>query len=111
MKKDKKTTKAYITKGAFDGGSNFREIARVLTKTGKTINHATARNLMVSRIKKLLQSVTSKLTGDSLPAETVADLMKNQETYQMISDLLHKVYTTNPDHGQQIQSEGSSLHD
>lgn len=90
---DSATKRIYVTKGVFDGGSNFREIARVLTEQGVTINHATARNLMVSGIRKILQSVAKKLSGKELTTEDVDALLRSPETYQVFSDILHKLYS------------------
>lgn len=86
------TKRVYVTKGSFDGGANFREIAKVLTKSGKTINHATARNLVVSGIRKILQGVSRDVQGVELESEQVSALLKDKDTFQMVSDMLHKIY-------------------
>jgi hypothetical protein len=89
-KKKKKSTKTgnkkvYIT---LKDGTDFRSIARTMTELGMPMNHATARNKLLSGIGKLLSGATGRL-GIELSREQLAQLVKTSEIHELLVDVLH----------------------
>ena len=57
MPKGYKSAHGYATNKAFAGGDDYRTIANVMTKKGYKMNHATARNVFLSALKKIAKPI------------------------------------------------------
>lgn len=75
---------AYIT---LEDGVDFRAIARYMSSAGYSMNHATARNVMMAGMGKLIGSTAAKL-GKSLTEEELFTLLKTQQTYDNLQEVL-----------------------
>ena len=70
MPKGHKSSHGYSTNKSFDGGEDYRTIADKMTKSGHKMNHATARNIFISAMRKIARPVHSvhgiKCTDESI---------------------------------------------
>jgi hypothetical protein len=80
--------KEYIT---LDEGIDFRKIAAIMTKAGYKMNHATARNQLMSALQKLLTNIV-KQTEVKPDREKIEEMMNSQEIHNALADVLHRVY-------------------
>ena len=80
--------KEYIT---LDEGIDFRKIAAIMTKAGYKMNHATARNQLMSALQKLLTNIV-KQTEVKPDREKIEEMMNSQEIHNALADILHKVH-------------------
>ena len=63
-----KSSHGYATVKATQGGMGYREIAEVMTERGFKMNHSTARNIFLSAMSKIAESVCDLYdcdTGDN----------------------------------------------
>lgn len=81
MKKDKK----YVT---IEEGQDFRTIAKTMTKHGYKMNHATARNVLISAIKKLLNYSAERI-GVKISETDMKKLIKDQTIHTALADVLY----------------------
>lgn len=84
MPKGKKHEHGYATVTGV--GKGFREIAEQLTKEGKKINHATARNYFLKAMEKLAKPLSEysgrsadEIAGDVRFQTAVADILRNNK--------------------------------
>jgi len=70
---------------------DFRKIGKIMTKAGYDMNHATARNQVVSAIKEVLQHLVKNLKTD-ISLEQVNDLVSNQEIQQALQEVIYLAY-------------------
>lgn len=75
----------YVT---VEDGTDFRTIAKIMSRKGYKMNHATARNVLMSAIKKLLNHSASQV-GANISDEEVDELLKNQEIHKALADVLY----------------------
>ena len=80
--------KEYIT---LDEGIDFRKIAAIMTKAGYKMNHATARNQLMSALQKLLTNIV-KQTEVKPDREKIEEMMNSQEIHNALADVLHRAY-------------------
>ena len=80
--------KEYIT---LDDGIDFRKIAAIMTKSGYKMNHATARNQLMSALQKLLTNIV-KQTEVKPDREKIEEMMNSQEIHNALADVLHRAY-------------------
>ena len=76
MPKGFKSENGYATIKQFAGGCDYRSIAEKMTKDGHKMNHATARNVFLASMKKIVTGVCR------LQDETVTD----EDMYRIASD-------------------------
>ena len=57
MPKGFKSEHGYATTNSFAGGADYRSIASEMTNSGHKMNHATARNVFLSALRKLAKPV------------------------------------------------------
>ncbi len=72
-------------------GMDFRGIAKVMTEAGHPINHHTARNVVF----KTMAGFISRISGSvnfPIDADRLDGLLRNNETHEIMSDLLVKAY-------------------
>lgn len=79
--------KRYITIEGID----FRKIAAIMTKAGYKMNHATARNQLMSSLQKLLTNIV-KQTEIKPDREKIEEMMNSQEIHNALADILHRAY-------------------
>lgn len=72
-------------------GIDFRRIAKIMTDAGFQMNHATARNVLMSGLHNLISGV-SKKWGASLTDEQIKTILKNPQIHEAITDILEKEY-------------------
>ena len=80
--------KEYIT---LDEGIDFRAIADNMTRAGYKMNHATARNQLMSALQKLLTNIV-KQTEIKPDREKIEEMMNSQEIHSALADILHRAY-------------------
>jgi cytidylate kinase len=80
--------KKYIT---VKSGTDFRKIARIMTKHNYKMNHATARNQLISAMNNLLDK-TAENMGMKLNRDKLADLIKDQNVHDSLTDVLYIAY-------------------
>lgn len=80
--------KEYIT---LDEGIDFRKIADIMTRAGYKMNHATARNQLMSSLQKLLTNIV-KQTEVKPDREKIEEMMNSQEIHNALADVLHRAY-------------------
>lgn len=81
INKDKK----YVT---VEEGTDFRTIAKIMTNNGYKMNHATARNVLISAIKKLL-NYSAERVGVKIPDANMKTLTKDQTVHTALADVLY----------------------
>lgn len=77
-------SKTYIT---LNDGIDFRAIAKKMSAAGYTMNHATARNVLISSIRMLLGNVASQF-GIKITEEKMKELLQSQQLHDALSDVL-----------------------
>jgi cytidylate kinase len=80
--------KQYIT---LENGIDFRAIATIMTRAGFKMNHATARNQLMSAMQKLLTNIV-KQTEVKIDREQIEEMMNSQEIHSALADVLHRAY-------------------
>lgn len=90
--------KKYITLN--DGGIDFRKIAKIMTKNGYPLNHATARNQVIHAMKELLLFVSDEL-GGTLTETQAMDLVNDQSTHEALQDVIYLAYKKHKEFGEE----------
>jgi hypothetical protein len=90
-----KSLKKYIT---LNDGIDFRHIAKVMTDNGHQMNHATARNRFLAAMRNLLRR-TAQLLGNEITDKQIDQMLKSQEIYECLSDLLYQACKEEQNHG------------
>lgn len=83
----KEQKKQYITIEGID----FRKIAKIMTKAGYKMNHATARNQLMSAMQKLVTNIV-KQTDVKVEREKIDELINSQEIHSILADVLYRAY-------------------
>lgn len=78
----------YIT---LEDGCDFRRIAQLMSEAGWEMNHATARNVLMSATSKLVKSVAGEV-GAKLTEEELYSILKNQITHDSLQEILYQAY-------------------
>ena len=68
-------------------GEDYRTIAGKMTKLGHKMNHATARNILLSGMKKFIKNISEEL-GHSIDEEEATKLILRQDIHEVIGDIL-----------------------
>lgn len=74
----------YIT---ISEGEDYRTIAAKMTKLGFKMNHATARNILLSGMRKFIQNISEEL-GHSLSEDECENLVMRQDIHEILGDIL-----------------------
>jgi len=72
-------------------GVDFRGISKMMTDRGIEMNHATARNILLSALRKMAYQILPLYNTPTTP-ENLDAMVKSQEYQDGISDLLYQVY-------------------
>jgi len=76
MPKGFKAENGYATTKQFAGGDDYRSIAEKMTADGHQMNHATARNVFLSALRKIarpIHQVNNLATSDKVLQKTAKD--------------------------------------
>lgn len=68
-------------------GEDYRTIASKMTNMGFKMNHATARNILLSGMRKFVKGISTEL-GHSLDDEQAEMLIMRQDIHEVIGDIL-----------------------
>ena len=96
--------KKYIT---LDDGMDFRTIAKTMTAKGYPMNHATARNVYMSAMKKFFNTLMKELKLQSLTEEQFESMLKSEHIHEAMSDLLYMAYEPSSGKGKLQKSKKS----
>ncbi len=78
----------YVT---VEDGTDFRTIAKIMSRKGYKMNHATARNVLMAAIEKLLNYSANEV-GAQITSAEVDELLKSQEIHKALADVLYLAY-------------------
>lgn len=84
----------YVT---LESGVDYRSIAKIMTKYGYKMNHATARNQLILAMQNLLTNVASQVKGPKMKASEVDSLLKDQTIHDHLGDILYLAHKTDQD--------------
>lgn len=68
-------------------GEDYRTIATKMTDLGYKMNHATARNILLSGMRKFIGNISSEL-GCSMSESESQKLVMRQDIHEVIGDVL-----------------------
>lgn len=80
----------YLT---IEEGKDYRKIAKIMTAAGFKMNHATARNIFFSSMRKFFINLCDNLQIEK--DKNVDRLMKDQYVHDLLVDVLHKAFMEN----------------
>jgi ketopantoate reductase len=80
----------YLT---IEEGKDYRKIAKIMTAAGFKMNHATARNIFFSSMRKFFVNLCENLQIEK--DKNVDRLMKDQYVHDLLVDVLHKAFMEN----------------
>lgn len=92
--KNKEHQRKYVT---LESGMDFRTIARIMTKNGWRMNHATARNQLILAMHNLLVHVAQQVKGPKMKPSEVESLLKDQTIHDHLNDILYLAFKGDPD--------------
>lgn len=81
-------TKEYIT---LSDGLDFRSIAKIMTKGKFGMNHATARNQLMSALQKFFINIF-KQTNIKPDKARLQEMMNSQDIHNALTDVLFKAH-------------------
>ena len=87
LKKGSKIGRGYATVAA-DNGTNYRDIADVMTKSGTQMNHSSARNHVLRSMKKIVLSYAKNMSIDLSP-DTIDEIARNPMLHDAIVDIAY----------------------
>ena len=90
MPKGFKTKNGYATVTAFPDGSDYRAIADQMTSSGHKMNHATARNVFLSALRKIAKPV-HRLHGLSEGQDDLQITAKDPRFQSGVAEILETI--------------------
>jgi len=78
----------YVT---LEEGIDFRKIAKIMTKSGYQMNHATARNVLMSSLHDLMKSVSEEM-GTNIGEAQIKNILKDQRVHEALADVLFQAH-------------------
>lgn len=78
----------YIT---LNEGADFRSIAKIMSEKNFVMNHATARNILISALKLLLQDLSGQLNL-KISKSKLEKMLHSQELHDALSEILPEAY-------------------
>jgi len=79
----------YVT---LEQGTDFRRIAQIMTDAGFQMNHATARNVLMNSLSRLVRFVSEEV-GVEITEDQVKRILKDQRVHEALSDVLFEANT------------------
>lgn len=80
--------KKYVT---IEEGVDFRTIAKIMTERGYKMNHATARNVLISAIRRIMSHAADQV-GTHIPENYLEELVKDQDIHMALADVLLRAH-------------------
>jgi len=84
------SSKRYIT---LDDGMDFRTIAKIMTAAGSKMNHATARNVLMSAMNHFVSNMAKELKLDTQNLD-LEEMLKETMIHEAFADLLYLAHST-----------------
>ena len=92
MSKTPETTKTAVAKYVtLEEGTDFRRIAEIMSAAGYQMNHATARNVLMNSLGRLVKNVSEEL-GATITEEQIKRTLKDQQVHEALSDVLFEIH-------------------
>jgi hypothetical protein len=85
-----KAKNKYVT---LEDGIDFRKIAKLMSDAGWQMNHATARNVLMNGLSRLITNISEEV-GTHLSSKEVDALLKNQQLHEALAEVLYKAHHT-----------------
>ena len=92
MPKGFKSENGYATTKQFAGGEDYRAIAEKMTKQGYKMNHATARNVFLSALRKIAKPI-HQVNNLSTSEEQLQRTAKDPRFQSGVADILNSIKT------------------
>lgn len=80
-------------------GTDFRKISRIMTKAGHPMNHATARNILMLSLEKLLRQLAFDL-GSTISEDQIQVMLHDSRNHDALSEILYAAYAKREKVGQ-----------
>ena len=90
MPKGYKAEHGYATNKTFAGGEDYRTIANEMTSRGHKMNHATARNVFLSALRKIARPV-HKMNELSTSDDDLQKTAKDPRFQSGVADILNSI--------------------
>lgn len=90
MPKGYKAEHGYATNKTFAGGEDYRTIANKMTASGHKMNHATARNVFLSALRKIAKPV-HKMNDLSVSEDSLQQTAKDPRFQSGVADILNSI--------------------
>ena len=90
MPKGFKSEFGYATVKDYDGGADYRAIASVMTSKGHKMNHATARNVFLSALRKIAKPV-HEMHGKSESYDDLQKTAKDPRFQSGVAEILESI--------------------
>ena len=94
MPKGFKSKHGYATTNSFAGGEDYRSIASKMTSQGHKMNHATARNVFLSALRKLAKPV-HRLNNLPVNEESLQRTAKDPRFQAGVAEILDSINERN----------------
>lgn len=92
MSKTPETIKTAATRYVtLEEGTDFRRIAEIMSAAGYQMNHATARNVLMNSLGRLVKNVSEEL-GATITEEQIKRTLKDQQVHEALSDVLFEIH-------------------
>lgn len=78
------TPKTYVV---LEDGIDFRTIAKVMTKGGYPMNHATARNVWIMAMRNFITELADEV-GIDITEDTIDNMLLDQELHSSLGEVL-----------------------
>ena len=88
INKQQTEKKLYIT---LCDGIDYRRISKIMSTAGFQMNHATARNVLMSAMSNFLTQIGNEM-GIALSIDKIEEILKDQEIHDAFTDILFKAY-------------------
>lgn len=90
MPKGYKAEHGYATNKAFSGGEDYRTIANKMSADGHKMNHATARNVFLSALRKIAKPV-HKMNDLSVSEDALQKTAKDPRFQSGVAEILNSI--------------------
>lgn len=78
----------YVT---LEEGTDFRKIAQIMTEAGYQMNHATARNVLMTSLTNLFRHVSNEM-GVEINEAQIKNILRDQKVHEALSDILFQAH-------------------
>ncbi len=78
----------YVT---LEEGTDFRKIAHIMSEAGFQMNHATARNVLMTSLTNLFRHVSNEMNVEVSEAQ-IKNILRDQKVHEALSDILYQAH-------------------